>query len=443
MRGQVRAVVAGSAYWRGRFAAIGRTAASISGAAALESVPAVGERDVSPTGDPAAMAALVLHGGERQFALHSSGPQLRRAIRMRATAKASYRRIVESETKPTSYVWGGLGFTYPIAYTRGDLDVVARAGARLWQVLGLSGDDALVSALPAGASVEQTALQYAALASGAPALFPGDDLDVVVAAAKLAPPTVLAVNTSAAVDVIGALADGQALARVTTILLVGAPSDDERSAAAAAVADAGSNATLLAVHAPSGSRLLWGECRESKGSTGLHTYPDLDLVQVVDPESGEPEASGGGELVVTQLGMRGSALLRWRTGDVVAAVETAPCRGCGRTVARVLGTRRGALVVGSDIGRTVDLRALAGALTGRSDVQDWRVVVGGRARDSRGQVVVHLVPSGEEAGEAAVGAAADIRAVAGMLPTQLVVADAAELDGLAGTPLTRRMLLRR
>ena len=442
MRGQVRAVVAGSAYWRGRFAAIGRTAASIAGAAALESVPAVGERDVSPGGDPAAMAALVLHGGEKQFALHSSGPQLRRAIRMRATAKPSYRRIVESETKPTSYAWTGLGFTYPVAYTRGDLDVVARAGARLWQVLGLSGDDALLSALPAGPSVEQTALQYAALASGAPALFPGGDLDRVLAAAKLAPPTVLAVATADAVDVIGALVDGEALERLTTVLLVGAPSDDERAAAVAAVAEAGSKALVLAVHAPSGSRLLWAECRESRGATGLHTYPDLDVVQVVDPESGEPAPSGAAELVVTQLGMRGSALLRWRTGDVIKAVETTPCSGCGRTVARVVGTRRGALVVGSDTGRTVDLRALAGALTGRSDVQDWRVVIGGRARDSRGQVVVHLVPSGDEAGQAAVGAAADIRAVAGMLPTQLVVAEADELDGLAGAPLTRRMLLR-
>jgi hypothetical protein len=150
--------------------------------------------------------------------------------------------------------------------------------------------------------------------------------------------------------------------------------------------------------------------------------------------------------------MRGSALLRWRTGDVVEAIETTPCPGCGRMVARVTGTRRGALVVGSAAGRTVngrtvdgrtvDLRALAGALTGRSDVQDWRVVVGARARDAREQVVVHLVPAGEDAGEAAVGAAADIRAVAGMLPTQLVVANADDLGGLQGTPLTRRMLLR-
>src|SRR4051794_18163449 len=133
VRGQVRAVAAGSGYWRGGLppppggaggasgrpgrgagappggggggAPAGRTAASISGTAALASVPAVGERDVSPGGDPAAMAALVLHGGERQFALHTSGPQLRRAIRLRATGRSAYRRIVDSETKATSYAW--------------------------------------------------------------------------------------------------------------------------------------------------------------------------------------------------------------------------------------------------------------------------------------------------------------------------------------------------
>ena len=73
VRAQARAVSGGSAYWKQRFAAAGRTASSIDGAAALESLPAVGERDVSANGDPAAMAALVLHGGERQFALHASG----------------------------------------------------------------------------------------------------------------------------------------------------------------------------------------------------------------------------------------------------------------------------------------------------------------------------------------------------------------------------------
>ena len=444
VRAQARAVSSGSAYWKQRFAAAGRTASSITDAAALESLPAIGERDVSANGDPSAMAALVLHGGERQFALHTSGPTLRRAIRLRALRSSAYRRVVDSETKPTTYAWTGLGFRYPLAYTRGDLDVVARAGARMWSVLDLSSEDALISALPVGATVEHTALQYAALAAGAPALFPGAAPEAVVAAARLAPPTVIAVETSAAPDVVAALAEADALDRLTTLLLVGAPSDEERATAAQALADAGRAATVLAVHAPSGARLLWAECRESAGATGLHTYPDLDVAQVVDPETGEPAGDGAGELVLTSLGMRGSALLRWRTGDLVNRVDSAPCPSCGRTVARVLGTRRAALVVTTDTGRALDLRAVAGALGGRADLQDWRVVVGGRERDGRGQVVVHLAPAAsvEEPGEVAVGAAADIRSLAGMLPSQLVVTDAADLASIDATTLTTRVLLR-
>ena len=445
VRAQVRALAGGSAYWKQRFAAVGRSASSISGAAALESLPAVGERDVSATGDAAAMAALVLHGGERQFALHTSGSTLRRAIRLRALRSSAYQRVVDNETKPTTYAWTGLSFRYPLAYTRGDLDVVARAGARMWSVLGLTDSDALVSALPVAATVEHVALQYAALAAGAPSLFPGAALEAVVAAARLAPPTVVAAAAPAAPDVVAALAEAGALGRLTTLLLVGAPSDEERALAAQALADAGRTATVLAVHAPSGARVLWAECRQSTGATGLHTYPDLDLVQTVDPETGEPATGGTSELVLTSLGMRGSALLRWRTGDLVSSVDASPCPSCGRTVPRVLGTRRAALVVPTDTGRALDLRAVAGALSGRADLQDWRVVVGGRDRDGRGQVVVHLAPAGsvEEPGEVAVGAAADIRSLAGMLPSQLVVGDAEDLAAIDATALTPRVLLRR
>jgi phenylacetate-CoA ligase len=442
VRTQVRAVATGSAFWRDRFAALGQLPGSIDSVAKLASVPAVGERDVSPTGDAAAMARIVLHGGERLFALHSSGPHLRRALRLRATRSKAYRHVVDTETKPTSYVWSGLGFRYPLALTRGDLDVVARAGARMWQVLGLTADDALLSALPTEPGVAHNALQLAALASGAPAVFPGDDVTAIAAMAKLAPPTVVALPSSTAPDVIGELAATGALGRVTTVLLVGAPTDEERVLASEALYDAGvSGAAVLGLHAPSGARVLWAECRESEGATGLHTYPDVDVVQVVDPDTADAVDRGPGELVLTQLGMRGTALLRWRTGDVVDGVDARPCPGCGRTAPRVVGTRRRALVITTDSGRSLDLRAVTGALSGRADLDDWRVVIGGRTRDGRGQVVVHLAAR-DDPGEAAVGAAADIRANAGMLPSQLVVATADEVAGISGTAITTRVLAR-
>ncbi|MDQ1684830.1 MAG: phenylacetate-CoA ligase [Frankiaceae bacterium] len=443
VREQVRAVAAGSAYWKKRFADIARPAATVTTVDKLGSVPAVGERDVSPTGDPAAMAALVLHGGERHFALHASGPTLRKALRKKAIRSREYPRIVARETRATSYGWTGLGFRYPVASTRGDLDVLARTGARLWSVIGATADDAMVAAVTPG-SVEHEALHYAALGAGSPALFPGVDPAEVALAATLAPPTILAVAAPAAAELLAALQEaGTPLRQLRTLLLIGAPSEDERAAARRALAEVGAagDAVVLAAHVPSGGRLLWAECRPSGGGTGLHSYPDYDLVQLVDAETGEPTTDAG-ELVLSQLGLRGSALLRWRTGDLVASIDHAPCPACQRQVPRLVGVRRAALVVATDTGRPLDLRSVAGALAGRADLADWRVVVGSRARDGRQQVVVHLAPTSDP-GEAAVGAAADIRAAAGMLPSQLVVAEDGDLGRLAGQPLTRRMLVRR
>ena len=52
----------------------------------LAALPAVGERDVCPDGDPAGAAGLVLQAGESGYALHAEGPVLRRALLRRLAA---------------------------------------------------------------------------------------------------------------------------------------------------------------------------------------------------------------------------------------------------------------------------------------------------------------------------------------------------------------------
>jgi hypothetical protein len=254
----------------------------------------------------------------------------------------------------------------------------------------------------------------------------------------VAAPTVLAVPSGSA----AALLDEIGLVEsVHTVLLVGAPSNAERLAAVHALRrnGAGSDVAVLAVHAPVGARVLWGECRQSGGAGGLHTYPDLDVVQVVDPESGD-SVDGDGELVLTQLGLRGSALVRWRTGDLVTGVAAGRCPHCGRTVPRVEGVARRALIARLGESRLLDLRAVSAALVGRDDIDDWRIAVGRRSRDDRRTVTVHLaVAVTADEATATVGAATDIRAVAGALPTQLVAVSRWDLDALAGEALTARI----
>jgi hypothetical protein len=434
----VHVVAPFSPYWKARLATLGTTPAAAATPAGLAALPAVGERDVCPDGDGAQAASLVLQTGESGWALHTDGPTLRRAMASRLVRPGTYRAVVEADTRTTSFVEAGLGVRFPVASTRSDLDVIARAGARLWRVLGLKRSDVLVAAVPLTRTAVLQALEIGALAAGAPALFPGDAVEDVVRTLRMVPATVLALPAGTAAVAVDDLDEaGAPLSSVTTVLLVGAPTDDERAETAEALVRAGLTSTVLAVHAPEGHRLLWGECRPG---AGLHTYPDLDVVHVVDPETGA--AAEDGEVVITQLGMRGTALLRWRTGDLTEGVETGRCPSCNRTVPRVMGLERGALVPTLDLRtgpRAVDLRGVAAALEGRADVVDWRVVVGASGRDGADEVLVHLLPHrDEDPSDLAVSVARDVRTAAGLLPSQVVVDDLLP----TGAALTRRILLK-
>ena len=78
------------------------------------------------------------------------------------------------------------------------------------------------------------------------------------------------------------------------------------------------------------------ECLDARD--GLHVQEDHFLVEVVDPESGEPLPEGDeGELVFTTLTKEAQPLIRYRTGDI-GSLTTEPC-ACGRTMARIAALR--------------------------------------------------------------------------------------------------------
>ena len=90
------------------------------------------------------------------------------------------------------------------------------------------------------------------------------------------------------------------------------------------------------------------ECAPQPGS--IHVMESEFIVEVRDPDSGEPVAPGQrGELVLTNLGRPGFPVIRYRTGDVVK-VDPTPCP-CGRTFLRLSG---------GILGRTDDMLVVRG-----------------------------------------------------------------------------------
>jgi phenylacetate-CoA ligase len=98
------------------------------------------------------------------------------------------------------------------------------------------------------------------------------------------------------------------------------------------------------------------ECVE--GRDGAHVNEDHFLVEVVDPESGQPLPDGEvGELVFTTLTKEALPLLRYRTGDL-ASLTREPC-ACGRTFARMSRV----------LGRTDDMLIIRGVNVFPSEVE--------------------------------------------------------------------------
>ena len=74
------------------------------------------------------------------------------------------------------------------------------------------------------------------------------------------------------------------------------------------------------------------ECHE--GKSGLHVWEDHFLVEIINPDTGEPASEGEpGDLTFTSLTKEAFPLVRYRTGDV-CSFTTEPCV-CGRTHGRM------------------------------------------------------------------------------------------------------------
>jgi phenylacetate-CoA ligase len=89
---------------------------------------------------------------------------------------------------------------------------------------------------------------------------------------------------------------------------------------------------------------LFTECHVKKG---IHVWADMFLIEVLDPETGEPVADGEtGELVFTTLHKFALPLIRYRIGDL-SIMNSEPCE-CGRThprIMRILGRTDDMLII--------------------------------------------------------------------------------------------------
>ena len=134
------------------------------------------------------------------------------------------------------------------------------------------------------------------------------------------------------------------------------------------------------------------ECPEK---AGMHLVDDA-IVQVCDPQSGEPVPAGTiGEIVAT-VNNHTYPMIRFGTGDLTI-VDDAPCP-CGRTSARMLGWRGRADEVTKVRGMFIHPRQADEVASRATGVQRFQVVVGRQGHEDTLTLRVELAPGTDAPG---------------------------------------------
>lgn len=400
-------------YVRRRLADAKIDARTFKGLEELESLPASLRSSVlDPVRNPAGPAGLLLRPTEEGVKRFGDRGVLWRVARARMIGGPQAQQLaIEAATRPIHvHLAEGPDGTLPVAYTRDDLDLLARAGARLAALAGLERGDRLLNLVPAAPILDYWGIFYMAHGLGMTVLHARHGVrDLPDAAAAVGgAPTAVAIPAGEVERFPEAAREaGLDLSALRVLLAVGRSlTAAEREAVAAGLADDAPEARLAAVYGPAEGRVLWGECAVPLGhpdTFGFHTYPDLEVVEVLAPDTAKPAGTETpGEIVVTPLGFRGGGAPRWRTGDLaLGGLTTRACPNCGRTLPRVgPAIRRAAwrrTVVLNGAGVRFDLREVAAAAAERG--RDWQIELVG---DDGGpnDLFVYLVSSGDDARKA-------------------------------------------
>jgi hypothetical protein len=258
---------------------------------------------------------------------------------------------------------------FPIGSSAEDVDRLAELGRRWLELAGAARYDVLVSVLPPGPNLAYWELVLGSRQAGVSALHMNPNTTVEQLAA--ARPNVVAGRPG---DLVRLLEAARPIERnldgLRTLLVVGARLDDATRRHLNTLVDG--QAAVVAAWAPSGVRSLWCQCREGEG---LHTSPDVELLELVDPLSGVPVGGDSeGEVVWTSLGWKGTVFLRLRTG-VYGAVDEDPCPACGRTTPRLIPT-------------STAEPSFARVLDSHPKVQGWQAEL--RTVDGKEELIVYI-----------------------------------------------------
>ncbi len=277
----------------------------------------------------------------------------------------------------------------PFVYTAHDIENLRIAGQRVMEVCGTDREMRMINMFPFAPHLAFWITHYAGTEFGVFVVSTGGGKVMgtegnLRLSKKIKPDVIIGMPTFLYHMFTEAVRDGIQMPSLKKIVLGGekAPTGIRRKLRSLAAQLGAPKIDILRTYGFTEAKLAWAECPfdEDAGSAGYHVHPDLALIEIVDPLTGEPRPEGEpGEIVFTPLDARGSVVMRYRTGDCIdGGLFCEPCPFCGRSVPRLVGeiSRRSdvrELRIDKLKGTLVDFNHLEHVLDNVEHIGTWQV----------------------------------------------------------------------
>ncbi|MGH7939759.1 MAG: phenylacetate--CoA ligase family protein, partial [Limisphaerales bacterium] len=299
----------------------------------------------------------------------------------------------------------------PFLYTRQDMKILAEAGRRVMEVCGAQPEQLLVNAFPYAPHLAFWLTHYAGTEFGAMMFSCGGGKvmgtdGTLRLIQKLKPENLIGIPTFLYHVLSQAVAEKAQWKNLRNIVLGGEKVSDglREKLRELARAIGAEKVTILATYGFTEAKMAFAECQDldqgrAPEQSGYHLYPDLGIVEIVDPKTGQPVPTGKpGEIVFTPLAARGTVVLRYRTGDCIdGGLTYERCPTCHRLVPRLIGNiSRTSEIREMNLdkikGTLVDFNELEHVLDGAPHVGAWQLELRKTNDDplERDEIILHV-----------------------------------------------------
>jgi len=359
----------------------------------LQRLPLTSKSDFLEEREPERFKQFVLRPDQQGIRAHwPLHKQIGLAVQRLFNGPDACRERLGHEFRPSfmTFTTGTTQNPVPYLYTSYDINNLRVAGSRMIDLFGIKSDEHLVNMFPYAPHLAFWQVVFGGINSSVLILSTGGGKVLgtdgnITSILKLRPAVIVGVPGYVYHVLREARERGCRFEFVKKVVLgANAVSAEYKMKVASMLKGMGAgDVHVLGTYGFTEARTAWGECpTDNNASSGYHLYPDKEIFEVIDPQTGQVQKEGqSGELVYTSIDARGSAVLRYRTGDYAeGGIVYEPCPHCGRTVPRISSeisrlSDQKDLSITKIKGSLVNFDNFRAVLSGFEDVEEWQIEV--------------------------------------------------------------------